>query len=139
MQLGDSGRVPHLTSLLLGRVVFRGGQIHSLGTGFYVTSRAQGVLFCAESVPFDLNSQSKTIDLSVIIFGVVLTQDGSRVPLEPLGRLRGGFGKALGGFGEPLGRLWEALGREREQERKTTQTKRNPSIYKKNQTPDQPL
>ena len=54
---------------------------------------------------------------------------------EPLGRLRGGFGKALGGFGEPLGRLWEALGREREQERKTTQTKRNPSIYKKIKLP----
>ena len=89
MQLGDSGGVPHLTSLLLGRVVFRGGQIHSLGTGFYLTSPGQGVFFCcAESVPFDLNSQSKTIDLSVIIFGVVLTQDGSRVPLEPLGRLK---------------------------------------------------
>ena len=50
MQLGDSGGWfldALLTSLRLGRLIFGGGQIHSLGTGFYLTSRAQGVFFVA--------------------------------------------------------------------------------------------
>ena len=66
---------------------------------------------------------------------------------ETLGDSGGAFGEALGGFGElwetlgeSLGSLWEALGSFGEAFKAFLLLAHSlPPLYKKNQTPDQPL